>query len=300
MSRHFPAGRIDAAELATAGGTALPDGKGVSLYGWQVETAKSAILSDARSDEVRRSLGNVLNVPEQLFYDNHLRLKHLASGLVLDFSAQDALRCWRELDLPPVQVGHAEQWTQARHQDIKQHMAVTLNYDWTYTTPYSGTVQPEAAKGSSASGKAATWEQSTEAIDKALLLSRDPILFYDEVPLYESELDDNGVSSLIVKVRVMPKCWFVLLRFWLRVDGVLVRLWETRVCGRFHPDSASLDVTREIRRSEGTFAELRRDGAPAEGPAYADADVASEALQAVAPTGVSLFQIEKLVASGQP
>lgn len=65
------------------------------------------------------------------------------------------------------------------------------------------------------------------------------------------------------QVRVMPKCWFVLLRFWLRVDGVLVRLWETRVCGRF--DGSHLDVRRELRRSEGTFAELRKSGAPAEG-----------------------------------
>ncbi len=33
-----------------------------------------------------------------------------------------------------------------------------------------------------------------------MLMARDPILFYDEIPLYESELDDNGVSQLLVKV----------------------------------------------------------------------------------------------------
>ena len=37
-------------------------------------------------------------------------------------------------------------------------------------------------------------------MDRALLTSRDPILFYDDVPLYESELDDNGASQLSVKV----------------------------------------------------------------------------------------------------
>jgi type 2A phosphatase activator TIP41 len=26
----------------------------------------------------------------------------------------------------------------------------------------------------------------------------------------------------------MPRCWLVLLRFWLRVDGCLVRLREVR------------------------------------------------------------------------
>ena len=37
-------------------------------------------------------------------------------------------------------------------------------------------------------------------MDRSLLMARDPILFFDEVPLYESELDDNGASQLAVKV----------------------------------------------------------------------------------------------------
>jgi hypothetical protein len=47
--------------------------------------------------------------------------------------------------------------------------------------------------------------------------------------LYESDLDDNGISQCSVKLRVMPRAWLVLLRFFLRVDGSLVRLRETRV-----------------------------------------------------------------------
>lgn len=35
----------------------------------------------------------------------------------------------------------------------------------------------------------------------ALLTARDPILFFAEVPLYESELDDNGTAQVSVKVR---------------------------------------------------------------------------------------------------
>ena len=44
------------------------------------------------------------------------------------------------------------------------------------------------------------WVPTAEPLDKSLLMARDPILFYDEIPLYESELDDNGVSQLLVKV----------------------------------------------------------------------------------------------------
>ena len=48
------------------------------------------------------------------------------------------------------------------------------------------------------------WQETSQPIDQGLLLARDPILFYDEVPLYESELDDNGVASLSVKVGLQP------------------------------------------------------------------------------------------------
>jgi len=51
--------------------------------------------------------------------------------------------------------------------------------------------------------------------------------------LYESDLDDNGVSQCSVKLRVMPRAWLVLLRFFLRVDGSMVRLRETRLFCRY-------------------------------------------------------------------
>jgi len=61
----------------------------------------------------------------------------------------------------------------------------------------------------------------------------------------------------------MPRCWLVLLRFWLRVDKVLVRLRETR----YFCDTANAPATllREVKHSEGTFVELRAGGAPPEG-----------------------------------
>ena len=52
----------------------------------------------------------------------------------------------------------------------------------------------------SAAGAEPCWVASEEGLDRAMLMARDPILFWDEVPLYESELDDNGVSQLRVKV----------------------------------------------------------------------------------------------------
>ena len=68
------------------------------------------------------------------------------------------------------------------------------------------------------------WQESTEAIDKSLLMARDPILFYDEVPLYESELDDNGVASLNVKVSSdgSVRSWWVGRHgVWRRKTGLI-------------------------------------------------------------------------------
>ncbi|EFJ46348.1 hypothetical protein VOLCADRAFT_93190 [Volvox carteri f. nagariensis] len=209
----------------------------------------------------------------------------------------------------------------------------------TATAPdVSGNGADSVADSAGGVGVCVLWQTTTDQIDRGLLMDRDPILFYGEVPLYESDLDDNGVCSLTVKLRVMPRCWLVLLRLWVRVDGSMVRLRETRLfCrhdkpekrlevlqrlagqrhadmdrdGRPHtrhyhyyhhvfpitPKSASSPPThtkQEVKHCEGSFAELRSRGAPDEGPSYADADSASQVLQAVAPVGLKLLQTRKL------
>ena len=50
-------------------------------------------------------------------------------------------------------------------------------------------------------------------IDRELLMRREPILFYDELDLYESELDDHGMCTLSIKLRVMPSCFYILMRY---------------------------------------------------------------------------------------
>lgn len=62
-------------------------------------------------------------------------------------------------------------------------------YDWTFSTPYRGTVK---------SARAA--EPTTERIDIEKLKRQEPILFYDDVILFEDELGDNGTSQLSAKV----------------------------------------------------------------------------------------------------
>lgn len=62
----------------------------------------------------------------------------------------------------------------------------------------AGAGEPQA--GGAAAGALPQWQASSEQIPRALLTSRDPILFYDELPLFESELDDHGSSRVSLKV----------------------------------------------------------------------------------------------------
>lgn len=144
-----------------------------------------------------------------------------------------------------------------------------------------------------ASGGPLHWAPTTEQIDRNMLMQREPILYYDEVRLYESELDDNGTCQLTAKVRVMAKCWLVLLRFYLRVDRTLVRLREVRYFCKLEGPDSGRSILREVKHVEGTFEELRAAGAPGEGPAYAEADSAGAALAAAAPVGLKLMTLHK-------
>ena len=109
----------------------------------------------------------------------------------------------QEDPLPPVQVASAAAWARAHQQRLQEGsikgwasaaVEADSSYDWTFTTPYAGSLLP-------AGPSAPQWQGVDERIDRTLLLARDPILFFEELTLYESELDDNGSMSLTVKAR---------------------------------------------------------------------------------------------------
>lgn len=60
-----------------------------------------------------------------------------------------------------------------------------------------------------------------------------PIRHYGEVLLYEDELGDKGYSKSNVRFRVMDDCFFILLRSYIRVDHVIVRILDTRIYHEF-------------------------------------------------------------------
>ena len=126
------------------------------------------------------------------------------------------------------------------HQGIKE---VVKPFDWSYSTDYKGTLSPGAK----------AFEPSTKPIPVELLKQPDPILFFDEVMLYEDELADNGIAMLSCKIRVMPSRLLLLTRFFMRLDNVLVRLRNTRI----YVDFDTGEVIREHLAKEGEYEKLR-------------------------------------------
>lgn len=183
------------------------------------------------------------SLPEMVFPRNCLRVVH-ASGCALEFCALEALRlvdCHQE----PLKVAAAEEWGRSREAGLKEAKDVVKPFDWTFSTSYKGTLLPEAGGFEVV--------QTGERIDYEKLKQPEKIYFYDEVILFEDELADNGTAVLSVKIRVMASGFFILLRYFLRVDGVLVRLNDTR----FYHQAGSDHVLREYSSKESKVSELR-------------------------------------------
>jgi len=67
--------------------------------------------------------------------------------------------------------------------------------------------------------------------------------------LYEDELADNGIAVMSCKVRVMPERLLLLCRFFLRLDGVILRLRDTRV----YVELGSNTVIRQYTAKEESY-----------------------------------------------
>ncbi|KAL8129238.1 hypothetical protein V2J09_018393 [Rumex salicifolius] len=272
---------VDENDLKSVGAELFTDGRhGLRVRGWEIESRKRSILNCGGVQQWEEKL-KTSHLPEMVFGDSALILKHLESGTKVYFNAFDALVGWKHEALPPVEVPAAAKWKFRS----KQFQQVVLDYDYTFTTPYLGSemfeIDTEQVGNKFLNSNCSLkWEDCKEKIDLVSLAAKEPILFYDEVILYEDELADNGISLLTVKVRVMPSGWFLLLRFWLRVDGVLMRLRETRMHCTFG-DTAFPVILRESCWREASFSDLAAKGYSVDVAAYNDPSIISQRLPVI-------------------
>ncbi|KAI8052502.1 TIP41-like family-domain-containing protein [Syncephalis plumigaleata] len=239
LKRPGSASSSPAAAAATPRIVEEPPLRSIEIHDWRITTCKRPILN---SDEIHRAEAELeLPMPEMIFGHNYLTVEHTKTGFQLKFCALDALRHVSKSKeaATSVQVAYAEDWNKAH--DLEEDIQSVKPYDWTYSTDYRGTITPTSYEFT---------PSTTHRIDYERLKQREPIHFFDQVILFEDELADNGTAMLDVKVRVMPSGFFILQRFFMRVDGVLLRMNETRVYHSFEDNV----VLREYSVREDRYA----------------------------------------------
>ena len=174
--------------------------------------------------------------------------------------------------------------------DINELGVKVLDYDWTFTTPYAGHVFREGCPPEDS-----CWRDTQHGIDREMLMRKDPILFYDEIDLYESELDDHGECKLTIKMRVMASCWYVLMRYWLRVDNVLIRCNDTRLFCAFNQANGITRVIREVKHCESSLEQVTKMGFDASITAHSNPDLTAQFFESLAPSGMSFFKLQEVV-----
>eukprot|EP01135_Chromosphaera_perkinsii_P004489 Nk52_evm13s284 gene=Nk52_evmTU13s284 len=191
-------------------------------------------------------------IPEMIFGNSSVSLENGKYGFRISFSAEPALAAVDTTGeaIKHIKVEQSDKWFQSRN-ITKEMKEAVKPYDWTFTTTFKGDLCVLSSSGLKEGTFA--FEKTPESIDFESLKQREPILFYEEVPMYEDDLGDFGMASLNVKIRVMPSGFFVLQRFYARVDGVAVIVNDTRLHHKFGKGY----MLREFVSKEASFDELR-------------------------------------------
>ena len=148
------------------------------------------------------------------------------------------------IDILPqkIEVKDSSIWKKKDMSKVKDFKQIEIISDWTYSVPYKGGVHKLSTyseevhkvtgltlpKPESAS-KLSIKRDSETGIPYERLGRENPIVHFGEIYLFEDDLGDQGYTCLSLRFRVMKDCFYVLVRYYLRVDEVLVRIYDTRI-----------------------------------------------------------------------
>lgn len=238
----------------------LSETPSISLNDWEIFTSKNPILPADEIESWEQELK--LPLPEMIFGKNKVLIQNKPLGFSIEFNAKDALRLVLskedkiDIEQDLIKVSYSSEWFESRQRQTSDVKEPPKPFDWTYSTAYKGSVT------SSSDNK--TFIESTDLqhrIPLEKLRTQDPILFFDDMILYEDELADNGISLLSVKIRVMKSRLLLLSRFFLRVDNVVIKIRDTRVYVDFEQD----EIIREYKEQEAPYDTVLRRCAGAKG-----------------------------------
>eukprot|EP01038_Epipyxis_sp_PR26KG_P008193 gene8193-11083_t len=208
--------------------------------------------------------------------DNSNQISINSMDAILCFAEQHTAENVEKRPLRIVKVPYASQWvkkvevdgfkpnTYAAGSDANSpHLTRTKYWDWTFSNDYCFTIvdgdkleqdvvavydmnrdiKETNISNGNVHNKWKIEEIPSTGVDYNMLRQQDkPILFFDECILYQDDLEDCGEVVFEVKMRVMPDCWFVLNKLFVRVDGSFVRCRETRLFHKFSFDSVGNNV----------------------------------------------------------
>jgi type 2A phosphatase activator TIP41 len=247
---------------------------GISIAGFDIGTSQGPMGDELWYTEMGGALEQMsqsraasrsrrkLCLPEMVFPTAHVAIE--GHGIWLSWDVTDALEEWakahREIALHSsvsndgvqvLKVKDAKLWEKKQSKiKLDPNTPSRFHYDWSYSTPFCGKLE------------GGRWLELDESGMRLELLTDQsvPILFFDEVILFEDDLHDNGQAEFSVKLRVMPSCAFILARYWLRVDDVVVRVRETRVLIDFFGIKPTF--YRDVTWRECWWEDLRGKGLP--------------------------------------
>lgn len=239
----------------------IQDHPSITINDWSIYTIKRPILNSAELDNLGESRFE-FPLPEMIFGNNLVKITNDKNNCLLEFNALDALDSLDETS--NLKVSYHKEWLESRrssstsssdiidksekaqkeisNKDLKKltDLESLKPYDWTYSPNYKGTC------------KNIQFTETDAKIPVEKLMKPDPILFFDELILFEDELGDNGISMLSTKIRVMPSCLLLLCRFFLRIDNVIFRIRDTRV----YVDFDTNVILREYKVQECPYDEV--------------------------------------------
>jgi len=211
-----------------------------------IACSEGPILPILHHDKLEAKLG-LKCLPDMLFTDSSFSLslgshdpnlavtapnidKDKNPEFSIKFTCEDALKAIEVDNYKHLQVKSAKDWQSTR--DIES-APIKDKGNWTFSTTYRGTFE---------SNSNLSFQPTLLKIDYDRLKDQTKkIAFNEDIVLFEDEADDNGQMQLRLRFRVMQDCFFILLRNYIRIDGVIIRLIETRI---YH-ESGTKHLVRE-------------------------------------------------------
>lgn len=258
---------------------------GISIGEWSIASSSSRIGNEGEMDAmetiIQAKAGSRVCLPEIVFSNAYVSLKVLSLAEIR-FTAQEALEEWAECHRYLKKCSHgdtpykgvsviksidAKIWEEKISDDMKYNTnsleldkcSTELHYDWTFSSPFSGNWTIKS------SNTPIDWNETEESgIDMQMLVDQSqPILYFDDVNLYEDDMHDNGYVSLRCKLRVMPTCVYILLTLFVRVDHVLIRVKEVRMFSSFqHKSENKIRVFKDVVWRECPWTSLEKERLP--------------------------------------